>query len=216
MIEEKLKGTTLIIFELEYLKADLISVMNKESAYFKNVVEKSSSFYRIYRNSYKLFVIELAKIIDSKEHFSLLSLVNYIITHRKTIVWKREEIQIERLESIKEEIIKIQNLHLKDIKDLRDKFYAHTDKNRHEIEITFTLNQGWEILKEIRKLFEEIALKLNNQTIMFSVSSNLINEMVLLQRYKMIEKLIISKLKEHPNIGELQPIRDIIQGKKKE
>jgi len=212
MIEEKLKEITLIIAELEYLKADLISIMNNESSYFKNVVENSSSFYRIYRNSYKLFVIELSKIIDSKEHFSLLSLVNYMILHRKTIVWKGEEIQIERLESNKEEIIKIQDLHLKDIKDLRDKFYAHTDKNRHEIEITFTLNQGWEILKELRNLFEEIVFKLNNQRITLSVSSNLINEMVLLQRYKMIESVI----KGHPNIGELQPIRDIMQGKRKE
>ncbi len=66
MIEEKLKETTLIFFELEYLKSDLVSINNKDSIYFNTIVENSNSFYRIYQNSFKLFVIELAKIVDSK------------------------------------------------------------------------------------------------------------------------------------------------------
>ncbi|PJJ09747.1 hypothetical protein CLU83_3118 [Flavobacterium sp. 1] len=213
MIEAKLKETTLIIFELEYLKSDLISIMNPDSVYFKTIIENSPSFYRIYRNSYKLFVIELAKILDSKEDFSIISSVNFLITNRKKIVWKNSEIQLERLNFIRDEIKSIENLHLKSIKILRDKFYAHTDKNRHEIELSFNLQLGWEILKQLRAFFEEIVLKVNNQHIMFSVLSNLTNEMVLLQRYKLIQNMIQLKLKEQPNIGELQKVRDIMQGK---
>lgn len=216
MIEDKLKETTLLFFELEYLKSDLISISNKDSNYFKIIVENSPSFSRIYRNSFKLFVIELAKILDSKEHFSLLKLVDYIISNRKKLIWKNNEIEMARLNFIREEIKKIEDLHLEDIKNLRDKFYAHTDKNRHKVELLFSLKIGFEILEKLRHFYEEIVLKLNNQHIAFSVLSSLTNEMVLLQRYKLIQNFILTNIKERSgSIGELQNVRDIMLGKAK-
>ncbi|MBF6640959.1 hypothetical protein IVB69_05665 [Flavobacterium sp. J49] len=213
MIEDKLKETTLLFFELEYLKSDLISISNKDSNYFKIIVENSPSFIRIYRNSFKLFVIELAKIVDSKEDFSLLKLVDYIISNRKNLIWKNSEMKMSRLNFIREEIKKIEDLHLENIKNLRDKFYAHTDKDRHKIELIFSLQIGFEILGTLRQFYEEIVLKINNQHIAFSVFSSLTNEMVLLQRYKLIQKFITTNLKEKGNIGELQKVRDIMLGK---
>lgn len=215
MIENKLKETTLLFFELEYLKSDLISISNKDSKYFKTIVENSPSFSRIYRNSYKLFVIELAKVVDSKEHFSLLKLVNYIISNRQDLIWKNSEIEMSRLNFIREEIKKIEDLHLDNIKHLRDKFFAHTDKDRHNVELIFSLQIGFEILEKLRQFYEEIVLKLNNQHIAFSVFSSLTNEMVLLQRYKLIQNFIMTNLKEKGNIGELQNVHDIMLGKTK-
>jgi hypothetical protein len=213
MLQKKLEETTLIIFELEYLKSDLISISNKDSKYFKTIVENSPSFYRIYRNSFKLFVIELAKIVDTKEDFSIMKLVDYLISNRKNVVWKNREIEISRLKFIKSEIENIEHLHLENIKNLRDKFYAHTDKNRHNIELTFTLKNGWEILEKLRFYFEEIVLELNNQKIIFTVFSSLTHEMVLLQRYKLIQNLITTNLKDNSNLGELQKVRDLMSGK---
>ena len=214
MIEDKLKETMMLFFELEYLKSDLTSISNKDSKYFKVVVENSHSFYRIYRQCFKLFVIELAKVVDSKEHFSLLRLVDYIISNRNKIIWKNSEIELSRLKFIREEIKKIEDEYLDDIKTLRDKFYAHTDKDRHKVELVFTQQIGFEILEKLRNYFEEIALKLNNQHIVFSsAKSSFTNEMVLLHRYKLIQKLIMTIIKERGNIGELQLIRDIILGK---
>jgi hypothetical protein len=214
MIEDKLKETMMLFFELEYLKSDLTSISNKDSKYFKVIVENSPSFYRIYRQCFKLFVIELAKIVDSKEHFSLLKLVDYIISNRKNIIWKNSEIEISRLKFIREEIKKIEDTHLDDIKTLRDKFYAHTDKDRHKVESVFSQQIGFEILEKLKKYFEEIALKLNNQHISFSsAKSSLTNEMVLLNRYKLIQNFILTNIKERGNIGELQHVRDIMLGK---
>ena len=214
MIEDKLKETMMLFFELEYLKSDLTSISNKDSNYFKVTVENSPSFYRIYRQCFKLFVIELAKVVDSKEHFSLLRLVDYIISNRKNIIWKNREIETSRLISIREEIKQIEDKYLDDIKNLRDKFYAHTDKDRHKVELIFSQQIGFEILEKLRKYFEEIALKLNNQHIAFSsAKSSLINEMVLLNRYKLIQNFIMTKIKENGNIGELQHVRDIMLGK---
>lgn len=214
MIEYKLKETMMLFFELEYLKSDLTSISNTDSKYFKVVVENSHSFYRIYRQCFKLFVIELAKVVDSKEDFSLLRLVDYIISNRKKIIWKNSEIELSRLNFIRKEIMKIEEKHLNDIKNLRDKFYAHTDKDRHKVELIFTQQIGFDILEKLRTYFEEIALKLNNQNIAFSLTkSSITNEMILLHRYKLIQKFIMTNIKERGNIGELQLIRDIMLGK---
>ena len=45
------------------------------------------------------------------------------------------------------------------------------------------------------------------------ILSTLTGEMVILYRYKQIRELIFEKLKESPNLGELQQIRDITIGK---
>lgn len=214
MIENKLKETMMLFFELEYLRSDLTSISNQNSKYFYDIVENSPSFYRIYRQSFKLFVIELAKVVDSKEHFSLLRLVDYIISNRKYIIWKNNEIEMSRLKFIREEIKKIEDTYLNDIKNLRDKFYAHTDKDRHKVELIFSQRIGFEILEKLRTYFEEISLKLNNQHMAFSsVKSSLTNEMVLLHRYKLIQKFIMKNMREKGNIGELQYVRDIMLGK---
>ena len=214
MIENKLKETMMLFFELEYLRSDLTSISNQDSKYFYDIVENSPSFYRIYRQSFKLFVIELAKVVDSKEHFSLLRLVDYIISNRKYIIWKNNEIEMSRLKFIRDEIKKIEDTYLNDIKNLRDKFYAHTDKDRHKVELIFSQRTGFEILEKLKTYFEEISLKLINQHMAFSsVKSSLTNEMVLLHRYKLIQKFIMKNLKEKGNIGELQYVRDIMLGK---
>ncbi len=117
---------------------------------------------------------------------------------------------------IKNELRKIEELHLKKIKNLRDKFYTHTDKDRHKLELTFSLKIGWEILEQLREFFEEILHKLNNQKVIFStIQSNITNEIVLLNRYKLIQNMILEKLKENNDIGELQIVRNIMLGKTK-
>lgn len=212
MIKDKIKEITLIIFELEYLKSDLISITNKESYYFDSMIKNSPSFYRIYQNSFKLFVLELYKLLNTKEDFSLITLVNFLITNN--VEWKREAISTERLKTIGSKIEEIQHLHLTNIKNLRDKFYAHTDKNRASIKIDFTLNQSFEIFLQLRDYFEEIVLQLNNQKIMFDVLPNIINEITLLQRYKSIEKIIIEELQKGSTIVEIKKIQEIIHNNK--
>jgi hypothetical protein len=56
-------------------------------------------------------------------------------------------------------------------------------------------------------------LELNNQKIIFTVFSSLTHEMVLLQRYKLIQNLITTNLKDNSNLGELQKVRDLMSGK---
>jgi hypothetical protein len=75
------------------------------------------------------------------------------------------------------------------------------------------LKNGWEILEKLRFYFEEIVLELNNQKIIFTVFSSLTHEMVLLQRYKLIQNLITTNLKDNSNLGELQKVRDLMSGK---
>ncbi len=213
-LQKKVKEILNIILEIEYLKADLLSISNSDTSYYKSVITSSESFTRIYRNSYKLFVIELAKLLDSKEHFCLLSLVNYLLTNEKEIEWKRD-FEKSKLIVYRDEILKLEKENLKSIKTLRDKFYAHTDKNRRDhLPVPYSFQKGCEILKQLREIFEDIIFHLNNQKIMFDhILSTLTGEMVILYRYKQIRELIFEKLKESPNLGELQQIRDITIGK---
>lgn len=213
-IQKKINEILNIILELEYLKGDLLSISNTDAFYYKSVTKSSESFTRIYWNSYKLFVIELAKLLDSKEQFCLLSLINYLLSNDKEIIWKRD-FDKSKLIEYHNEIKKLESEDFKHIKILRDKFYAHTDKNRNNLlPIPYSFDVGCKLLKRLREIFQDIILHLENRKIMFDlIIPNLTYELILIHRYNKIKELIFEKIKTNSNLEELQEIINILLGK---
>ncbi|WP_117884633.1 AbiU2 domain-containing protein [Aureibaculum luteum] len=125
-LENKLTEIRDTLIELERLKTDIRFISNKETEYFNKIVEKSAFFYRIYRNSIKLFVIDICKLMNPNEDFSLLKTLNFIQSNRKRIEWKRE-LKSDRINELIFKIEILNSEHLESFKNLRDKHYAHND-----------------------------------------------------------------------------------------
>lgn len=212
-LENKLIEIRDVLYELESLKTDIKFISNKEKDYFKDVVEKSNFFYRVYRNSIKLFVIDICKVLNHNEDFSLIKTIDYAMSNWKRISWDRET-KIEKLKTLKERIEKLNLEQLKNFKDLRDKHYAHNDKKKHEFESKVTLVNCWQCLKIIQEIFGELYLALLNKQIFFEVSVKEPQEIVSISRYQQIKKYVLSELRESPDIGKLQVVRNITLGKK--
>ena len=212
-IENKLNEIRDTLIDLERLKTDIRFISNKESDYFKKAVEKSAFFYRIYQNSIKLFVIDICKLLNPNEDFSLIKTLDFILSNRKRIQWKRE-LTVEQIKEFKLRIEILNSDQLKNFKDLRDKHYAHNDKRKFDLEYNVTLKNCWKTLNEIQKIFIELNLSLSNKQYIFSLFIDEPYEIIALSRYKQIKELLLSELRKKPNIGDLQMIRDITLGKK--
>jgi len=198
---------------LERLKTDIKFISNKETEYFSQIVEKSDFFYRIYRNSIKLFVIDICKLLNPNEDFSLIKTLNYILSNRKRIDWKR----VLTASRIAELILKIEILnseHLESFKNLRDRHYAHNDKNKFDHDYNVTLKKCWESLLVVQEIFIELNLSLLNEQYIFSILTIEPYEIVTLLKYKQINEMLITELRKGPDLGELQKVRDITLGKK--
>ncbi|MGB1211077.1 MAG: hypothetical protein ACPG41_06610, partial [Lacinutrix venerupis] len=127
-LENKLNEIRDTIIELQRLKTDIKFISNKEAEYFSEVVEHSAFFYRTYRNSIKLFVIDICKLLNPNEDFSLIKTLNYILSNRNRIEWRRE-LTAKRIKELITEIDNLNSEQLENFKNLRDKHYAHNDKN---------------------------------------------------------------------------------------
>ena len=101
----------------------------------------------------------------------------------------------------------------KKIKNLRDKYYAHSDLDRNKFVTNVPFIKLWSILDEIQKMFCYLNLHLNKEQFIFSLVEKEISEIKLLQKQKKISKYVYSKLRKSPNIGNLQEIRNIMLNK---
>lgn len=212
ILENKLNETRVTLIELERLKTDIKFISNKETEYFSEIVEESAFFYRIYRNSIKLFMIDICKLLNPDEDFSLLRTLNYIQSNKKRIEWKREL----KADRINELILKIEILnskHFESFKNLRDKYYAHNDKKKFDIKYNVTLKKCWETLLINQEIFTELSLCLLNEQYIFSILTKEPNEIISLLKYKRINKLLQSELINGRDLGKLQLVRNITIGK---
>lgn len=212
ILENKLNEIRDTLIDLERLKTDIRFISNKESKYFSKVVEKSAFFHRTYRNSIKLFVIDIYKLLNPNEDFSLIKTLDSILSNRKRIEWKRE-LPAERIKELKSKIEILNYENLESFKKLRNKHYAHNDKNKFDLEYSVTLKKCWETLSIVQEIFIELNLCLLNEQYMFSILSQEPYEIVSLLKYKQIKEMILKELINEPDIGKLQMVRDIMLGK---
>ncbi len=124
---------------LEYLKNDIIYISNRKEDYFKEIVYGSSFFGRSYKNSIKLFVLELYKILENKEHYNLQSFLNSIIYNN----WYTEP-DMNIIIQFRNRVSAISKSEdYKKVKNLRNKYYAHSDSNRNDFETNVPFIKLW-------------------------------------------------------------------------
>jgi hypothetical protein len=198
-----------ILVELESLKGDIQTIGDQSKIYYKEIVEESYFFIRISNNSLKLFAIDICKLLDSKEDFSLSKTLNYAISNRKRIIWKNE-LTNEKIVEIREEIHLIEIKYLENFKYLRDKYFAHLDKDRGKVKIPLLLEDFWDLLKVIEKIYNFFTFHLTHETTVFSIPIEKNSELINLNKFKRIRLMILNELEQNPDIGKLQKVREII------
>jgi AbiU2 len=212
-LETRLDEIRDTLIRLEFLRSDINFISNKNSDYFKLAIEKSSFFYRVYQNSIRLFVIEIYKLLNPNEHFSCSKTLNFILSNRNQIVWKKDLPK----KKIKELISSISNLdvdYIKNLKNLRDKHLTHSDKDKFEYETTISLIDSWETLEMLQNIFVQLNLHLLDKQYIFSLMCLEPGEFSAIARYRKIKNLVLAELMKGADIGKLQKVRDITLGKR--
>lgn len=210
MIERKLEEISRILTELQNLKVDIIGISNKEEAYFPIVCESSKFFNRTYWNSIKLFIIDMHKILNQNEDFSLISTINFAQSNIKKILWKHQIIY-ENLEKLKAKLESLDKKGLQSLKDLRDKHYAHNDKNKDKLKIELSLLKCWKMLETAQEIFNTLNYHFNNRTLMFENFFHPPNEIYKVYRYELIREMYFAEIVKYPEDGTLIRINQIIR-----
>jgi len=199
ILKDKLDTTFNILLELEFLKNNINNISNKESKYFENACKNSQFFYTSYKAFVKLFVIEIYKLLDTKSDYNIQKTINFCKTNISNIEWYSSP-KLDLFESLEKKL----NFDIKDvqkIKNLRDKFYAHSDKNRTQFPYDIQKNKLWDILDILQLAFRLICQEYNNMCWLFDIQYKGLPELKMVSNYKEIKKLILDeKIKSNDTI----------------
>lgn len=196
-----------ILHELQCLKADMNAISDHDAIY-KKFIYRHEPISRIFFNSYKLFNIGLAKVLDPREHFCLSNYIDNLISDEKQ-EWKRFYDK-SKLVLYKDEIVDFQNTYLKEIKVMRDKFFAHTDRNRRDAERYYNLADAYLILSRMQEIFEDILLHLDDRRIKFELVDDITSDLIALYKYNCIREIVNSEDHEVQSVEILKNIKEIV------
>lgn len=152
------------------------------------------------------------KLLNDKDDFSLKKTIDYAINNHNKILWNRD-IDLVKLEEFKSKILWIQKNEFESIRTLRNKHYAHTDKMRFKFSSNLTFTKCWEIIETIQHIFISLNIHLNGTQYIFSMFWDEPSEVFKLNRYRKVEQYLLNELRAKHDLGELQKIRNITQGK---
>lgn len=186
------------LLELEFLKKDILMLVDDNEEYFENMVKKSRFLYRLYLNYTKLFVIDLHKLIDKDENYNIHNLINYCKSNIRRIDWSYP-ISLTELNHCESKLIDISS-HFPAIIDLRNKVYAHNDKNKSKLKFDITLNEFWVVLKELQEIFSKINLCFDNHQWIFHIQYQRPQEIKFAYKYKKLKQLYLEHAAEQTNI----------------
>ena len=164
-IENKIDKIIIIINEAKFLMNDSYKMLMTDTSAKHVIINRNKFLTRVKESFWKLAVIELAKIYDSKnDKFRLEHFLNTLIENHKKGEYKLL-ISIKELNSLlsflqKEDVLeKVEKL-----KEVRDKHYAHTDENAKSLhEIKFYFTDFVFLLRTAELIIESINNKLFNK-----------------------------------------------------
>ena len=169
----------------------MLSDENEE--YVELLVKKSRFLYRLYVNYMKLITIDLYKLIDKKENYNLYSLINFCKTNISRIDWK-QKITLAELNQLETEINSVSQ-YFEPICLLRNKLYAHNDKNKNHFTYKITLNDFWHVIKVFQDVFSKLNIHFDSNQWIFAIQYRKSQEIKNAFKYKKTVELYF----EHAN-----------------
>lgn len=140
-----------ILCRCEQLKGDIIALQGNHAKDYKSLVKSAAFLDRINLYFFQIYIIQLCLLLHSKEDHSLKSFITKLKEERKKISDNPESIK-----KINEALVRVERLessNLYPLRTLRDKFWAHRDKNRNAHKISITYSNAWDILLELQSIF---------------------------------------------------------------
>lgn len=207
LLEIKLLEVRNILLELEFLKHDVLMLSDEKEDYVELLVKKSRFLFRIYLNYMKLITIDLYKLIDKKENYNIYSLINYCKTNIVKIRW-HHKITLKELDEMENEINSISH-HFETIRLLRNKIYAHNDKDKSNFQFKITLTDFWHVLEVLQNIFSKLNLHFDNHQWIFTIQYNKAQEIKNAFKYKKCVELYFEHAKEQTDI-DIKKFRKIM------
>ncbi len=189
-IDDHLSKAENTLLNLSLLTSDLSYLSNCEGNREFKILESYRFFIRIWHGLYLYTILELFKLTDKDEQYSLIKLLNTLRNRYKSITWNNPML-IDDIERIQSELQNIGNLSISTkLKTIRDESIAHMDKVRSDISLQ---------LIEIIKLYDvccdsfneiQYCLKGSTNTFEFSGIDKGHSLITHLANYKEIEALV--------------------------
>ncbi|HPN18652.1 MAG TPA: hypothetical protein PK546_03865 [Chitinophagales bacterium] len=164
-IENKIDKIIIIINEAKFLMNDSYKMLMTDTSAKHVIINRNKFLTRVRESFWKLAVIELAKIYDSKndkfrlEHFLNTLIENHKKGEYKLLISKKELNSLLSFLQKEDVLEKVEKL-----KEVRDKHYAHTDENAKSLhEIKFYFTDFVFLLRTAELIIESINNKLFNK-----------------------------------------------------
>ena len=212
IFEERMAETYKLLVELEILKSDIQHLSNKEKEYFRIAVDKSKFLYRSYFNSVKLLVLDIHKVLNPKEHFSLKKTINCAKSNINKIEWNKQITQID-LNKLDLQINDLIESKLEKVKTLRNNQYAHLDKNKDSIEYDLRLMDMYEIIEKSEMIYKKLSSYYKGSDAIFNIWKNPPDEIISLTKYHKIRDLLLEKYLKNEWSENLNQIWNILNEK---
>ncbi len=191
-IKERLEDIFNRIISLHLLEEDLKYIANMEAPHFEAVVAKSHFFFRMKESILRRIVLELCMLLKQSEDLNIPSFLANLANSHKKYSWKSKiELRvIQELQSQLQGIVVSEQFGK--IVILRDKFYAHADKNRNQIEFKLPHAEVWLIISKLKNIHDVLNSSFFNTTTHWSFSKVNMGHHVLesLFKYYKIRELV--------------------------
>lgn len=226
-LSKKLNVTRDLLANLFILKNNIMQIRNTKAIYFEDVISKSPFFITTSNVSFRLFVIDLMKLLHNKnnEQFNLFETIRIFENHaHKKKLWKNQ-IQDGRLKNLTE-TLKLNKEEFKSLKTYRDKHIAHTDSiiisNKYE-RPKICLDDLWNYLDIITDVYRELRWYFSGEqqeapickTNTFSyLTDNTIYELQALYKYRKMKDLMYTEKKKDPLNTLLNKFLTVVRGQK--
>lgn len=165
------KVEELIFFSLKIAIQDIEYLINVDDKFIDNLLKYHYMKRRYTFYLWNYIVIQTNKLFDPAGGYQILKILNILINNYSNSEWK-ELIAIEEIDKLQIKINddKIQKT-IKNNKTIRDKFYAHLDKDsvdRNFREISISLSDIKYLISEVNGVMERLHLLAFNSTMAFN------------------------------------------------
>lgn len=126
-----------------------------------DIIAADRFFIRAGKYMWTILVLELNKLFDKREGYSLNKLLNIVVNQHREITWAKH-VDLTVIGSLKEEIEgeKVQSI-FENLNHIRDKAIAHLDRNRMSREVLVHLDEAKYLVELGQRTLSEVHWQLN-------------------------------------------------------
>lgn len=184
--------TYMLLVGLQLLKSDIHHLTNRDMEYYQLAIANSKFFTRMRLNLGKLIVIDIHKILNPNEHFSLKKTIDFAKSNINRIDWYKQ-INKTDLDEMEFQVNDLIERNLENVKTLRNKQFAHLDKYKDTYKYDLLFIDIYETMEKSEIIYKNLSSHFSNSDAIFNVWKNPPNEIIDLAKFHKIRKLLLDK-----------------------